>query len=110
DTDKDSFAVPEWTANMGLQWATPINGLSIGGRVVYTGKQWANSANTLRLPAWHRYDLNAKYETKIASTPVTFNLYVENLTDRQYWSGMFADGYAMPSSPRAIRLAATFSF
>jgi len=26
--------------------------------------------------------LNARYDTRIAGTPVTFNLYVENLTDR----------------------------
>lgn len=110
DTGKDSFGVPNWTANVGLEWATPVTGLSVGGRTVYTGKQWANSANTLRLPSWHRFDLNAKYETKIASTPVTFNLYVENVTDRQYWSGMFTDGYVMPASPRTVRLAATFAF
>ena len=29
---------------------------------------------------------------------------VENLTDRAYWSGMFGDGYAMPSAPRTLRL------
>jgi len=42
--------------------------------------------------------------------PVTFNLYVENLTGREYWSGLFSDGYLMPASPRTVRLAATFQF
>lgn len=110
DSGKGSWGVPDWTANLGLTWATPVTGLSVGGRVVYTGRQWLNSTNTLELPSWHRYDLMAKYETKVARVPVTFNLYVENLTNRQYWSGAFSDGYAMPASPRTVRLAATFAF
>jgi len=110
DTGKDSYGVPEWAANLGLKWATPVQGLSIGGRVIYTGAQWADSANTLRLPSSHRYDLSAEYATKIASTPVTFNLYVENLTDRKYWSGLFGDGYLMPAAQRTVRLSATFAF
>lgn len=110
DTGKDSWGTPDWTANLGLDWATPVDGLSVGGRVVYTGRQWVNSANTLRLPSSHRFDLNAKYRTRLGQTPVTLNGYVENLTDRAYWSGMFGDGYAMPSAPRTLRLAATFSF
>lgn len=110
DTGKDSYGVPDWSANLGLEWLTPVQGLSVGGRVVYTGRQWVDSANTLEIPSWVRYDLTAKYETRIARTPVTFNLYVENLANRNYWSGMFSDGYVMPSAPRTVRLAATFAF
>lgn len=110
NTGKDSYGVPDWTANLGLEWLTPVQGLSVGGRAVYTGRQWVDSANTLEIPSWVRYDLSAKYETRISSTPVTFNLYVENVANRKYWSGMFSDGYVMPSSPRTIRLAATFAF
>ena len=110
DTGKDSYGVPDWTVNLGTEWATPVAGLSIGGRVVYTGKQWVNQANTLQLPSAHRLDLNAKYKTQLGQTPVTFNAFIENATNRRYWSGMFGDGYAMPAPPRALRLAATFSF
>ena len=110
DTGKDSYGVPGWTANLGLDWATPLQHLSVGGRVVYTGSQWANSANTLRLPNWHRFDLSAKYQTRWGQTPVTLNAYIENVTGRNYWSGLFSDGYAMPASPRTFRLSATFAF
>ena len=110
DTGLDSYAVPNWTANLGLDWTTPITGLNVGGRVVYTGKQWADTGNTIELPSWHRFDLNARYATTISNTPVTFNLYVENLTGREYWSGLFNDGFLMPASPRTVRLAATFEF
>jgi iron complex outermembrane receptor protein len=110
NTGKHSYGVPEWTANLGLDWATPITNLSLGGRVVYTSRQWVDSANTLRLPSSHRFDLSAKYQTRVGQTPVTLNGYVENLTNRAYWSGMFSDGYAMPGAPRTLRLAATFAF
>lgn len=110
NTGKDSYGVPGWTANLGLDWATPVENLSLGGRVVYTGRQWVDSANTLRLPGSHRFDVSARYKTRVGRTPVTINGYIENLTDRAYWSGMFADGYAMPAPPRTFRLAATFSF
>ncbi|MBO9678668.1 MAG: TonB-dependent receptor [Acidovorax sp.] len=110
NTGKDSYGVPGWTANLGLDWSTPITGLSLGGRVVYTGSQWVDSANTLKLSGSHRFDLSAKYKTRIGQTPVTLNGYIENLAGRNYWSGMFTDGYAMPAPPRTVRLAATFSF
>lgn len=110
NTGKDSYGVPGWTANLGLDWATPIENLNLGGRVVYTGRQWVDAANTLRLPSSHRFDASARYKTRVGHTPVTINGYVENLTNRSYWSGMFADGYAMPAPPRTFRLAATFSF
>ncbi|WP_017525585.1 TonB-dependent receptor [Pusillimonas noertemannii] len=110
DTGFQTWGAPKWSANLGLDWETPVNGLSLGGRVVYTGKQWADSGNTIELPSWHRFDLSARYATKVASVPVTFNLYVENLTGREYWSGLFSDGYLMPASPRTVRLAATFQF
>lgn len=110
DTGFQTWGAPKWSANLGLDWETPIHGLSVGGRAVYTGKQWADSRNTIELPSWHRFDLNARYATKVASVPVTFNLYIENVTGRDYWSGLFADGYLMPASPRTVRLAATFQF
>lgn len=110
NTGKDSYGVPDWTVNLGLDWATPVRGLSLGGRVVHTGKQWVDSANTLQLPSAQRLDLSAKYQTQLGQTPVVLNAFVENVTNRRYWSGMFSDGYAMPSPPRTLRLAATFSF
>lgn len=110
NTGKDSYGVPNWAANLGLDWATPVQGLSLGGRLIYTGSQWADSANKLQLPSWHRFDLNAKYKTRLGATPVTLHGYVENLTGRNDWTGLFADGYAMPSAPRTVRLAATFAF
>ena len=110
DTGRDSYGAPEWTLNLGAVWVTPISGLSLNGRVIYTGKQWADAGNVLRLPSWHRHDVDATYRTRLGGTPITLNAHIENLTDRKYWAGMFADGFLMPAPPRTLRLAATFSF
>ena len=110
DAGLDVYGVPDWIARMGAQWDTPLEGLSINGRLIYTGKQWLNSTNTLELPSWHRFDIGGRYRTRLANTPVTFHAAIENLTDRKYWSGPFADGFAMQGMPRTFRLSATVSF
>lgn len=110
NTGKDTYGVPEWRARIGVDWRTPLQGLTVGGRLIYVSKQWANSANTLRVPSWNRVDLNASYATKFGNTPVRFNAAVENVADKKYWIGMFSDGFVMPGAPRTFRLSATVSF
>lgn len=110
NTGKDTSGVPEWRARIGLDWDAPVQGLTLGGRVIYADSQWVNSANTLRLPSWNRLDLNAGYATRFGSTPVHFNASVENLTDKNYWIGTFGDGFVMPGAPRTFRLSAKVSF
>ncbi|WKB55725.1 TonB-dependent receptor [Eleftheria terrae] len=110
NTGRDNYGVPDWTANLGATWATPVEGLSLSGRLVYTGRQWVDSANTLELPSSTRLDAGVRYATALGGTPVTINAFVENLANRRYWSGMFADGYVMPGGPRTLRVATTFAF
>ncbi|MFT3719669.1 TonB-dependent receptor [Pseudorhodoferax sp.] len=107
---KDTYGTPEWRARIGLDWQTPVQGLKVGGRVVYTGAQWADSGNRIRVPSWNRLDLDAAYATKFGATPVRFNASVENVTDKKYWIGLFADGFVMPGAPRTFKLSATVSF
>ncbi|SEL22725.1 iron complex outermembrane recepter protein [Roseateles sp. YR242] len=109
-TGKSAYGVPTQAISLGAEWQTPLPGVSLNGRVIHTGEQWLNSANTLRLPAWTRVDLGASYKTKIAQTPVALRAFVENVADRNYWSGVFNDGFAMLSSPRTVRLSATVAF
>lgn len=110
NTGKENFGVPKLRTRIGADWATPIQGLTVGGRWLYTGQQWVNSANTLRAPAWNRIDLMAKYDTKFGTTPVRFNASVENATNKNYWIGMFGDGFVMPGAPRTFRVSGTVSF
>lgn len=110
NTGRENYGVPKLRARVGIDWETPVQGLSVGGRVLHTGSQWVDSGNKLRAPAWNRFDLMAKYETKFGATPVRFNASVENVADKNYWIGMFTDGFVMPGAPRTFRLSATVSF
>ncbi|WP_155808135.1 TonB-dependent receptor [Bordetella petrii] len=104
------FGSPNWLANLGVEWATPVQGLSVNGRVTYTGPQWLDSRNEVRMPSWTRVDVGAKYATRVSGTPVTFYANVDNLFDRDYWDGTFSDGFATLSPQRTLRLGATISF
>jgi iron complex outermembrane receptor protein len=77
---------------------------------VATGAQWADSGNRLRVPSWHTFDLMASYATKVGSTPVRFNASVENVADKEYWIGIFGDGFVMPGAPRTFKVSATVAF
>ncbi len=110
NTGRDNYGVPKGRARIGMDWETPVQGLSVGGRVLYTGSQWIDSGNRLRALSWNRLDLVTKYETKFGATPVRFNASVENVTDKDYWIGIFSDGFVMPGAPRTFRVSATVSF
>ncbi len=110
NTGRDTYGTPEWRVRIGMDWQTPVQGLKVGGRVIYTGSQWVDSGNRLRLPSWNRLDLNASYATQFGSTPVRFNASVENVADKNYWIGLFSDGFVMPGAPRTFKLSATVSF
>lgn len=110
NTGKDTYGVPGLRVRLGMDWQTPVQGLKVGGRVHYTGSQWADSGNRIRVPAWHTFDLMASYATKLGNTPVRFNASVENVTDKKYWIGVFNDAFVMPGAPRTFRVSATVSF
>ncbi len=89
--------VPASTYSLGLDWDTPwVQGLSLNGRTVRTSSVYLNNTNTLRLSGYTRFDVGARYATKIAGKDVVLRANVENLTDRKYWlaSGSFATNAA----------------
>ena len=104
------IASGQQAARIGADWQTPVQGLKVGGRFIYTGAQWADSGNKLRVPSWNRLDLNASYAATFGATPVRFNASVENVTDKNYWIGTFGDGFVMPGAPRTFKVSATVSF
>jgi len=107
----DMAGVPRWTANLGTEWDTPwVRGLTLNARLTYTGAQYIDAANKLELASWQRWDIGARYATKIASKPVTIRASVENLTDNRYWSGYFNEGYATVGSPRSFKLSTSVDF
>ncbi|MCU7249974.1 TonB-dependent receptor [Pseudomonas koreensis] len=103
--------VPDVQANLWAEWDTPwIEGFTLTGGAIYTDSQYVNQANTQELDSWTRIDAGARYATKIEGRPTTFRATVQNVFDREYWSGVASYGAFSPGYPRTLQLSATVDF
>jgi iron complex outermembrane receptor protein len=107
---RDAIGVPQYQANLGLDWDVPgVKGWALSGRMLYTGTQYLNAANTQQIDSWTRFDAGARYATEIHQQPVTFRLFVENIADKAYWASANG-GYLTQGRPLTARLSATVDF
>jgi iron complex outermembrane receptor protein len=99
-------------AKAGVEWDVPgVQGLTVNTRVVYTGTEYLDAANTQQLPSWVRYDLGARYVTTIAGKVVTFRGRIDNVTNKNYWASSGGTyGYLVLGSPRTFVLSAAVDF
>ncbi len=103
--------VPDVQANLWAEWDTPwAEGLTLTSGAIYTASQYVNQANTQELAPWTRIDVGARYATRIAQRPTTFRATVQNVFDREYWSGVASYGAFSQGSPRTLLLSATVDF
>jgi iron complex outermembrane receptor protein len=108
---KETAATPKWRVNLAADWDIPgIHGLAANLRMIHSSWQWADSANTLKVPSWTRWDAGLHYAARIAEQKVTWWLTVENLTDRDYWDCSFRTNLLSLSAPRTVLLSATVDF
>jgi iron complex outermembrane receptor protein len=111
---KDVIGVPDLQTNLGAEWDVPgVRGLSVNGRAIYTGSQYADAANTQSLPSWTRYDVGVRYITSIGNRMITIRGQVENLADRSYWAsagGFPGAGYLVLGNPRTFVMSASLDF
>jgi len=111
---KDVIGVPKTQANIGAEWDVPgVHGLNLNSRVVYTGSQYADGANTQQLPSWTRLDIGASYMLHVADRNVTLRARVDNLTDKSYWAsagGYPGSGYLVLGAPRTVTVSASVDF
>ncbi|RKQ73518.1 TonB-dependent receptor [Oceanibaculum indicum] len=105
-----AVGVPEFLANAGVEWDTPfLRGLTLSGRVIHTGSQYVNDANTLEIPDWTRLDIGARYATMIREQPVVFRANIENVTDEAYWSSA-QGGYLVQGRPLTAKFSVAVDF
>ncbi|WP_126173592.1 TonB-dependent receptor [Altericroceibacterium xinjiangense] len=105
--------VPEFAANANLEWDMPFApGLTLTGRVIHTGEQWANAANTLELDDWTRFDLGGRYVFVAGDTPVTLRLTVDNIANERYWASAFDTFSAalLQGQPRTVKASISADF
>lgn len=111
---KRVIGVPRFQGNLGLEWDIPgVEGLTVDGRVVYTGASYANADNTLKVPAWTRFDAGVRYMMDVSGHLVTLRARVENIANRDYWSsvgGYPGNGYLVLGGPRTFSLSASVEF
>jgi iron complex outermembrane receptor protein len=111
---KDAIGVPDTQLNLGVDWDVPgVNGLALNARTVYTSSQYADDANTQKLPSWTRLDLGATYNTRFMERDLTLRARVDNVTDKDYWAsagGYPGSGYLVLGSPRSVVVSATMGF
>lgn len=110
---REVAGVPDFTANADVEWDLPFApGLTLTGRAVHTGEQWANAANTLRLDSWTRLDLGARYVLAAGDVPVTLRLTIDNVADERYWASAFDSFSAalLQGQPRTVKASVSADF
>jgi iron complex outermembrane receptor protein len=102
--------VPDLLLNANVEWDLPfLPGATLTGRVVYTGEQAADNANTFDLPSWTRVDLGARYVTLVGDKPLTLRFGVDNVANKRYWASAF-DSFGvglLQGAPRTFKLSAS---
>nr|WP_293647809.1 TonB-dependent receptor [Sphingopyxis sp. RIFCSPHIGHO2_12_FULL_65_19] len=112
----DAIGVPEILANANVEWDLPfLPALTLVGRVVHTGKQAVDQANTLELDSWTRFDLGARYVARVGDTPLTLRFNVDNVADKAYWATAYNAFSAFGSrlvqgGPRTFKASASVEF
>lgn len=113
DGGNEVGGVPGFTANADVEWDVPFaRGLTLTSRVMHTGKQWVNSANTLELDDWTTFDIGARYVFAAGDRPVMLRLTADNVTNKRYWASAF-DAFRpalLQGQPRTIKASISTDF
>lgn len=108
------IGTPEVQGNVNVEWDVPqVAGLTLEGRMVYTGEQPVDAANTVELDSWTRFDAGLRYAADIAGRPVTLRARVENLSDEDHWvavGGYPGANYLTLGAPRTLRVSLSTDF
>jgi len=105
-----AIGVPKFQYNLGADWDVPgLQGVALNARMLRTGGQYANEANTLSIPAWNRFDLGARYSFDVEQRAVTLRANLENVANTRYWASSNG-GYLSQGEPRLLKVSATVDF
>ncbi|MFT4276329.1 MAG: TonB-dependent receptor [Rhodopseudomonas sp.] len=102
----NAVGVPRFQGNLGAEWDLPfIPGMTVDGRLIYTGKQYTDAANINQVDSWTRLDLGLRYATAWNKTRVTYRFRVLNLANESYWAsvgGYPGANYLVQGAPRTF--------
>lgn len=107
---KRAVGVPRFQFNLGADWDVPgIEGAAVSARMLRTGGQYLNAANTQSIPAWNRFDLGSRYAFKLDDKEITLRANLENVANKAYWASAYG-GYLTQGTPRTLKVSATLDF
>ena len=110
----DVIGSPKSQFNLGLDVDVPgVEGLALNVRGVHTATQFADAANTEKVPAWTRLDIGGRYAFDVSAHEVTLRAGVNNVTGRNYWAsagGYPGQGYLTVGAPRTFVASATLAY
>jgi iron complex outermembrane receptor protein len=86
-----------------------LPGFSVNAGAYYTGRRAVNNENQAFIPGYTLFTAGARYVTKLMGYQTSFQLNVENLGDKTYWSA--TGGNLLASGlPRTVKFAAKIDF
>lgn len=103
--------VPERSLRLGGTYRMArLNGLELGAQWVAEGDRTVLPGNeALKIGAWSRMDLSARWRQTAAGQLITWRAGLDNVTDRRAWKESpysFGHVYLFPLAPRTARLSA----
>ncbi len=105
-----AVGAPRWQGNIGAEWDVPrTNGLTLTAGMQATSGQWLTNDHTLKLPGWAVFDVGARYSTNLSGRKTVFRFNVENVGNRNYYSGIFREGAAIATMGAARTFSASMS-
>ncbi|WP_213941649.1 TonB-dependent receptor [Pseudomonas sp. dw_612] len=105
-----AVGVPRFQLNLGADWDVPgIEGAALSARMLRTGGQYLNAANTQSIPAWNRFDVGSRYAFKVDEKDITLRANLENVANKAYWASANG-GYLTQGTPRTLKVSATVDF
>lgn len=111
---KTPIGAPELQGNLNVEWDVPqFSGLTLEGRIVYTGEQEVDALNTVQLDSWTRFDAGVRYAFEAGGRPLTARARVENIADEDQWvavGGYPGANYLSLGAPRTLSVQISAEF
>lgn len=109
DDGNEAVGVANTQLNIGLEWDTPLPGLTVNGRVIHTSSQFLDTANLQEIPDWTRTDIGLRYKYEAFGHEQTLRFTVENVFDESYWIGNIFGGVQL-ANPRTFLASHSIKF
>ena len=101
--------VPAFTLKLQAGYHVPsIAGLSLRGGAVHESSRVVLPDNSASIPGYTRYDIGARYDTRVAGRTLSWRAGIDNVFDKRAWREspyQFGHAYLFPLPARTARLS-----